>query len=53
MNPVGRHEGCVVAGYADGHASAVSKKYVHNDSENEVNKAFYRAVKLGYIKKEK
>jgi hypothetical protein len=53
VNPLGRHEGIVVVGYADGHASGVSGKYVHNDKENGVNKAFYRAIELGYIKKAK
>jgi hypothetical protein len=34
----------------DGHASSVIGKYDKNDKENGVNKAFYRAVELGYIK---
>jgi prepilin-type processing-associated H-X9-DG protein len=52
VNPLGRHEGYVVVGYADGHAGAVEGKYIYNDKENGVNKAFYRAVELGYIKKD-
>jgi prepilin-type processing-associated H-X9-DG protein len=48
---VSRHSGGIIIGYADGHSAFISKKYDENDKENEVNKAFYRAVELGYIKK--
>jgi prepilin-type processing-associated H-X9-DG protein len=54
--PVGRHNNkCVVIGYADGHAAIFYEKnnleYNINNQEDKVNKAFYRAVELGYIKK--
>lgn len=53
--PVGRHYKGVVVGYADGHAALVYEKnnleYNINNPEDKVNKAFYRAVELGYIKK--
>ncbi|MEI6520826.1 MAG: hypothetical protein WCO98_12425 [bacterium] len=52
VKPVGRHKGHVVVGYADGHSAAVSENYDENDKENVVNKAFYRADELGYIKKD-
>lgn len=56
VKPVGRHivkkVVSVVVGYADGHAKAVEGNYIDSDKENGVNKAFYRAVELGYIKKE-
>ncbi len=51
VKPVGRHSGGIIVGYADGHSAFVSVKYDENDKENGVNKAFYRAVELGYIKK--
>jgi prepilin-type processing-associated H-X9-DG protein len=50
VKPVGRHTGGVIIGYADGHVQIVPDRYDENDKENGVNKAFYRAVELGYIK---
>jgi hypothetical protein len=56
VKPVSRHpitkgNKVTIIGYVDGHASSVIGKYNENDKENGVNKAFYRAVELGYIKK--
>jgi len=51
VKPVSRHSGGIIIGYADGHSAFVSEKYDENNPNQEVNKAFYRAVELGYIKK--
>jgi hypothetical protein len=52
VKPVGRHYiGYVAVGYADGHAQLINEVYNENDMESKVNKAFYRAIELGYIKK--
>ncbi len=52
VKPVSRHhigtdDTATIVGFVDGHIKSTSNK----DDKNGVNKAFYRAVELGYIKK--
>ncbi len=49
VQPVSRHAGGIVIGYADGHAAYLHEQPGVHDADNEITRAFYTAGTLGLL----